>query len=261
MARPHGNSESLPVRGKVRIGSVAQYSRYPSLLGCRSTSDESGLRGFVRKLIDRASKNRLILSKSDLGVLKYILTRDKLGMGVLEPMIRDTNIEDISCSGLGSLFVEHKIFKSLRTALEFTGHEELDAFVLRLSERVKKPVTFRNPIVDATMPDGSRINIVYGDDVSKRGSNFTIRKFNEIPMSVVDLIRFGSLDYQMAAYLSIVIGEGMNVFVSGETASGKTTLLNAFMHPDAKVVSIETPRASGAAPELDPGGDQGPEAR
>ena len=100
---------------------------------------------------------------------------------MLEPMIRDTNIEDISCSGLGSLFIEHKVFDSLRTSFEFSTHEELDEFVLRLSERIKKPVTFRNPIVDATLPDGSRINIVYGDDVSKRGSNFTIRKLSRNP--------------------------------------------------------------------------------
>ena len=114
--------------------------------------------------------------------------------------------------------------------------------MLRLSERIKKPVTFRNPIVDATLPDGSRINIVYGGDVSKRGSNFTIRKFSETPMSILELRAFGTLDYLMAAYLSIVISEGMNLFVSGETASGKTTLLNAitvFIDPNAKIVSIE----------------------
>ena len=170
------------------------------------------------------------------------MVRDKLGMGILEPLIRDTHIEDISCSGLGSLFIEHKLFKSLRTSFEFSSHEELDEVVLRLSERIKKPVTFRSPIVDATLPDGSRINIVYGEDVSKRGSNFTIRKFSETPLSILQLINFGSLDFMMAAYLSLVIGDGMNLFVSGETASGKTTLLNAvtvFVEPNAKIISIE----------------------
>ena len=204
--------------------------------------DESGLRDFLRKLIRKTSDTGLALSPADHKVLKYILVRDKVGMGILEPLVRDTNIEDISCSGLGSLFIEHKIFKSLRTAFAFTNNTELDEFVLRLSDRIKKPVTFRNPIVDATLPDGSRINIVYGEDVSKRGSNFTIRKFSEVPLSILELIAFGSLDFTLASYLSIVIGEGMNVFVSGETASGKTTLLNAlnaFMYPDAKVVSIE----------------------
>ena len=205
-------------------------------------ADESGFRGFVKGLMQKTKTSGKRLSEDDLRVLKYIMTRDKLGMGPLEPLVRDVYIEDISCSGLGSLFIEHKIFKSLRTAFAFDEMAELDAFVLRLAERIKKPVTFRNPIVDATLPDGSRINIVYGDDISKQGSNFTIRKFSETPLSILELIEFGSLDFMLAAYLSLVIGEGMNVFVSGETASGKTTLLNAcnvFIHPDAKVVSIE----------------------
>ena len=205
-------------------------------------TDESGLIGLLKKLIRKTSDEGMSLSDSDRQVLKYVMARDKIGMGILEPMVRDTNIEDISCSGLGSLFIEHKIFDSLRTSFAFTSNEELDEFVLRLSERVRKPVTFRNPIIDATLPDGSRINIVYGEDVSKRGSNFTIRKFSETPLSIMDLISFGSIDFMAAAYLSLVIAEGMNVFVSGETASGKTTLMNAlnvFMHPDAKVVSIE----------------------
>ena len=212
-----------------------------SICGPQS-ADESGLRALLNRMVKKTSGGKIELTDRDLQVIKYIMIRDKLGMGILEPFIRDSNIEDISCSGLGSLFIEHKVFNSLRTAFEFTTHEELDEFVLRLAERIKKPVTFRNPIVDATLPDGSRINIVFGGDVSKRGSNFTIRKFSETPLSILELIDFGSLDFMVAAYLSLVIGEGMNVFISGETASGKTTLLNAvnvFIEPDAKIVSIE----------------------
>ena len=202
----------------------------------------SFLAALLRKLTRRTPVGGQRINERDLMVLKYVTIRDKIGMGILDPLILDPNIEDISCSGVGSLFVEHKVFKSLRTAFAFATHGELDEYVVRLSDRIKKPVTFRNPIVDATLPDGSRINIVYGIDVSKNGSNFTIRKFSETPLSIVELVKFGSLDWNMVAYLSLVIGEGMNVFVSGETASGKTTLLNslnAFMHPDDKVVSIE----------------------
>ena len=103
-------------------------------------------------------------------------------------------------------------------------------------------MTYRDPIVDASLPDGSRINIVYGSDLSKQGTNFTIRKFATTPMSVLQLVEFNTFNYEMAAYFSLVLAHGMNMFVSGETASGKTTTMNAittFIPPTAKIVSIE----------------------
>jgi flagellar protein FlaI len=188
------------------------------------------------------SKGKITLSKFQYNSLRYLLRRKLEGMGVMDPMILDPNIEDISCSGLGNIFVEHKILGGLRTSIGFDTNEALDKFVIELAEGIKHPVTFREPVVDATLPDGSRINIVYGTDVSKRGSNFTIRKFSDTPLSILELIQFGALSYDMAAYLSIILQEGMNVWVSGETASGKTTLLNAlttFIPPESKIVSIE----------------------
>jgi len=196
--------------------------------------------GFLRK--GGAKISRIKITERERKGLKYMFTRDRVGLGALDPLTSDPYIEDISCSGKGQVFIEHKIFKALKSSVDFQSHEDLDAFVLWLSERIKKPVTYRNPIVDATLPDGSRINIVFGREVSRRGSNFSIRKFAGTPISIFELIDFGSLSYQMLAYLSLVIGNEMNVFVSGETASGKTTLLNAvttFIHPMAKVVSIE----------------------
>ena len=190
----------------------------------------------------KSKGGKLHLDKEALDTIRYRLIRDKVGMGVLQPLIQDPYIEDISCSGIGPIFVEHKIFDGLKSVTGFETNEELDGFVIRLSEKIGKPVTFRDPVVDATLPDGSRINIVYGSDLSRRGSNFTIRKFASNPMSILDLVGGGALSYQVAAYLSLVIGEGMNIFVSGETASGKTTLLNAittFIPPSGKIVSIE----------------------
>ena len=196
----------------------------------------------ARKKANKKPGAKLPVSKPQLASLRYKLVRDKEGMGVLEPLILDPYIEDISCSGTGSMFLEHKIFKSLKTNITFDSTEELDTFVIQISEKIGKPVTYRNPIVDATLPDGSRINLVFGDDVSKRGSNFTIRKFSAEPLSMIQLVEFGGLTYEMAAYLSLAMLHGMNMFISGETASGKTTLMNAvtvFLHPSAKIVSIE----------------------
>lgn len=197
---------------------------------------------FKKKGNGRKRGERIPVNQQEYEALRYRVERDKIGVGVLQPLILDPNIEDISCSGLGSVYVEHKVFKGLKSTITFENEAELDDFVLRLSERIKKPVTYKNPIVDATLPDGSRINIVYGGDVSKRGSNFTIRKFATTPMSIVEIAMTRSLSWEMAAYLSLIIEEGMNMFVSGETASGKTTLMNAvttFIRPDAKIVSIE----------------------
>jgi archaeal flagellar protein FlaI len=195
--------------------------------------------GFLRK---DAGFTTLKVTQHEREALRYLYIRDKLGLGILDPLIVDPYIEDISCSGTGNVFVEHKIFKSLKSEVVFNTFEELDTFVLWLSERVKKPITYKSPIVDASLPDGSRINIVFGSEVSKRGSNFSIRKFNETPLSIFEILEGGALNYEILAYLSLVIGNGMNVFVSGETASGKTTLLNAattFIPPLAKIITIE----------------------
>jgi len=166
----------------------------------------------------------------------------KVGLGVLEPFMHDSNIEDISCSGLGNIFIEHKIFESLKAPVKFVDKKDLDAFVIKMSEKIGKPISYFNPIMDAVLPDGSRINIILGEDISKKGSNFTIRKFAETPISVLQLVEFGTLDYVMAAYFWLCLSSGLNCFIAGETASGKTTTMNAittFIPPRAKIVSIE----------------------
>jgi len=209
----------------------------------KASGNGNGKDGKLGPLLGKKkTKGQLVVNPMQYRSLRYLLKCKLEGMGVLEPMACDSYIEDISCSGLGNIFVEHKIFGGLKSAIGFGEHSELDKFVIQLAERIKHPVTFREPTVDATLPDGSRINIVYGIDVSKRGSNFTIRKFSGVPMSIMELIDTGMLTYEMAAYLSVVIHEQMNIWVSGETASGKTTLMNAlatFIPPNAKIVSIE----------------------
>ena len=184
----------------------------------------------------------VLVTERELEGLRYLILRDKQGLGNIEPIISDPYVEDVTCSGVGPLFVEHRIFGGLKSGIAFESHEELDHFVIQLSEKIGRPVTVREPIVDAVLPDGSRVNIVFGGDVSKRGSNFTIRKFSATPLSVLDLVDTGTVSYEVAAYLSLMVGTGMNVFVSGETASGKTTLLNAIttlIPPNNKIVSIE----------------------
>ena len=185
---------------------------------------------------------KVILTDQEYRAIEYLLIRDKIDMGVLKPFLSDPYIEDISCDGVGPIFIEHKIFKGLKSVIEFKVSSELDEFVVKMAERIKRPITYRNPVVDATLLDGSRINIVYGTAISRHGSNFTIRKVNEVPLSILNIIESNGLDYMSAAYLWICVEYGMSLFVSGETASGKTTLLNAittFIPPENKIVTIE----------------------
>jgi flagellar protein FlaI len=185
---------------------------------------------------------KIPLSQRDYELVKYYLIRDKVGVGFIEPFLKDPYLEDITCPGVGYMYVVHKIFGPLQTNIKFDSEEELSEFILKLSEQIGKPVSHAKPVIDATLPDGSRINIVYGKDISKKGSNFTIRKFSRVPVSVTQLIKWGTLDARLAAYLWIMLNEGMSLFVCGETASGKTTTLNAiasFIKPTAKIISIE----------------------
>jgi flagellar protein FlaI len=214
-------------------------------IGAAETPEEKTvalLKAIDASVTTKGDASKIRVTQRELDALKYLLTRDKIGFGLLAPFLIDKNIEDISCSGVGPIFIEHKIFKSVEAAVDFKTEDEVDQFVIWLGEWIKRPVTVRSPIVDAVLPDGSRINIVYGTDISKRGSNFTIRKFADVPTSVMQLVDYGTMDYMMAAYLSFVMEEGLNMFVAGATASGKTTTMNAittFILPEKKIVSIE----------------------
>jgi flagellar protein FlaI len=214
----------------------------------KTTNDDEKREALLRVLDEICTtdpderSDRVKVTPQEMEAVRYHVLRQKMGMGALQPLLQDPYIEDISCSGVGPVFIEHKIFRSLQSSIVFTCLDELDDFVVWMGECIKRPVTVRNPIVDAVLPDGSRINIVYGREISSRGSNFTIRKFSDTPISVLELIEFGTMNYVMAAYLSFALEEDMNLFVAGATASGKTTTLNAittFILPDAKIVTIE----------------------
>jgi len=210
------------------------------------------IRNFFKNIQTRLSLPLFFIKNKDDGLihvspyeynsLEYAILRDKLYLGILHPFVLDPYIEDVGADGVGRVYIEHKIFGSLKSVIEFKQEEDIDNFVVRLAERIGKPITYKNPIIDATLPDGSRLNIVYGGDITLKGSNFTIRKFTEVPYSILELIERGTLNYEMAAYLWLLIENKMSLFVSGETASGKTTTMNAlttFIPSHFKIVSIE----------------------
>ncbi|MEK6976458.1 MAG: type II/IV secretion system ATPase subunit [Candidatus Thermoplasmatota archaeon] len=178
--------------------------------------------------------------------LLYYVLRDFIGEGPLDILVHDSLIEDISCDGPHEpIFVYHRKYESVTTTIRYRDHAHLDSFVIRLAQRAGKHISIAEPILDATMRDGSRLQATLAKEVSTFGSTFTIRKFREIPFSPVDLVRFGTMSPSMLAYLWMVIQYHMSSIYAGGTASGKTTAINAimmFIPPQQKVVTIEDTR-------------------
>lgn len=185
---------------------------------------------------------KIQITESQYHNILFHLIKDRLGYSKLEPLLRDIYIEDISCIGVGAIWIVHKIFGSIETNIIFDNDIELNKYIVESSERVERPVSEAKPIVDAIMPDGSRVNFIYSRKVSLGGSSFTIRKFNETPISVCNLVNWGTWSAEMAAYLWLCCENGISIFVCGETASGKTTTLNAmttFIPFDQKCYTVE----------------------
>jgi len=176
----------------------------------------------------------------------YYLCRDFIGFNEAEPIIRDYYIEDIECNGVDApIYVVHRKFRNLQTNVKFPTIEGLASFVEKIAQRAGKYISYAKPILDGSLPDGSRVNATYTTDITSRGPTFTIRKFTKTPWTPPQLIAFKTLSPEMLAYLWILIEYKMNLLIAGGTASGKTTLLNAiafFIAPEARVVSIEDTR-------------------
>ncbi|MHB8565872.1 MAG: type II/IV secretion system ATPase subunit [Nitrososphaerales archaeon] len=173
----------------------------------------------------------------------YYAERDMVGFGGIDPLMRDPNIEDISVDGARKpVFIFHRRHESLETNLIFSNEDKLDDAIVRLVHMSGKHVSTAFPIVDATMPGRHRLAATFRKEVSPQGSTMTIRKFRADPITITDLINFGVLDYNMAAYAWLLLENRATAIVVGATASGKTTFLNALLsmlNPNSKIVTIE----------------------
>jgi archaeal flagellar protein FlaI len=173
----------------------------------------------------------------------YHAERDLVGFGKIDSLMRDPNIEDISCDGVNkSVYIWHRKYESIETTLQFENDEVLDNLVVKLVHMAGKHVSSAFPIVDASLPGKHRLAVAYRREITPFGTAFTIRKFREDPYSIVDLINIGTFTEEMAAYLWICLENRASVMVLGGTAAGKTTALNALgclIKPGSKIMTIE----------------------
>lgn len=189
------------------------------------------------------------LNSDEVQAASHYLARDILGYWTLDPLLRDPEIEDISCEGVGRpVKVWHRKLNSegwLETNVSYGEREQMDSIVTRLVHRSGKSISAFSPIVDAVLPEGFRLAATWGQEVTSLGSSFSIRKQRNDPFTVTELVKAGTFTPRLAAYLWMLLDLRGFVLISGVTASGKTTLLNSLatiLNPAWKIVSIEDTR-------------------
>ena len=197
------------------------------------------------KLNQMISDYEIRLTETEFNKILYYIYRNFLGLDKIEPLMQDPGIEDISCDGDGiPIFIFHRKYGSLKTNIIFEEGDNLNKFISKLAQRSGKHISVAEPLLDGALPDGSRLQATYstGGDIAMRGSTFTIRKFTKDPLTIIDFMNFGTIPSMIAAYLWLAIEYRNSVLVSGGTATGKTSALNAlslFLAPESKIVSIE----------------------
>ncbi len=197
----------------------------------------------AKKIIDKYRISLGWLPDVSWYKILYHAERDLVGFGRIDPLMRDPNIEDISCDGVNKpVYVWHRNYESIETNIEFENDEELDNMVVKLVHMAGKHVSSAFPIVDASLPGKHRLAVCYRREVTPFGTAFSIRKFREDPYSIVDLINLGTFSEEMASYFWLCLENRASIMVLGGTAAGKTTALNALtclIKPGSKIITIE----------------------
>jgi archaeal flagellar protein FlaI len=218
------------------------------LLGSEGTTMRSSdKRTYLRQTVENYLKTRNTnLSPLSLERINYYIVRDFVGYGPVDVLMADEALEDISCDGVEiPLFVFHTRYESVKCSVMFEDEDQLNNFIVSLGQRCGKQVSRSNPILDGTTPEGHRVQATYSREITTRGASFTIRRFKEKPWTPVDLIKAGTANADMVAYLWLSAELGWSMIICGGPASGKTSTLNAaalFIPPTAKIVSLEDTR-------------------
>jgi len=178
--------------------------------------------------------------------LMYFVVRDFVGLNEIEPLLHDPFIEDFGLSGVDTpVYIVHRVYGSMVTNIRFDDMEYLNNFVIKLSERCGRYISYAKPLLGGTLPDGSRVQATLAKDVTTKGPTFSIRKFRRNPFSPVDIMNLGTASAEELAYLWFLVEHSASLLICGGVSTGKTTFLNSismFIPPENKIVSIEDVR-------------------
>ena len=197
------------------------------------------------KVSELINSYRLPIDPASFHKILYYTERNYIGYGQINAIMGDSQIEDISCDGVGvPVFIYHRKYQSVKSNITYE-EDDLNNFVTTLAQRSGKHISAGTPMVHATLPEGSRLQATLGREITTRGSSYSIRKFKEEPFTPVDLIKFKTFSVEELAFLWLCIENNRSMLFCGGTASGKTSALNAlslFIPPNSKIVTIEDTR-------------------
>ncbi|MEM0333030.1 MAG: type II/IV secretion system ATPase subunit [Candidatus Aenigmatarchaeota archaeon] len=216
-------------------------------ISLEEVKEESKALEYLENNVNKVIKNLGIeLTSTQYLKIMYYVYRDFIGYNEINTILNDPYVEDISCDGVNiPVYVVHRKFGSLKTNVVFNDAEKLRKFIIKLAQRSGRYVSYAEPILDATLPDGSRVAATLAQDVATRGGTFTIRKFTEKPFSPIEQLELKTVNEDILAYIWFLIEHRASMLVVGGTATGKTSFLNSicmFIKPEAKIVSIEDTR-------------------
>jgi flagellar protein FlaI len=225
------------------------YKRLRNILGYELKApepEETLVESYNKQVPEILEKHEKVTGEiNDIGLrkIRYYLERDMVGYGKIDAFMYDHSVEDISCTGINKpIYLWHRKYENIKTSVIYPEAEELDNFVMKVVHRAGKHVSIAYPIVDLTLPKKHRLAVSFGKETTPAGTSFTIRKFREDPLTIIDLIENETIDETIAAYLWLLMDNKMSVMIAGATGAGKTTALNAIAcltNPEYKMISIE----------------------
>jgi pilus assembly protein CpaF len=232
----HESDPYAELKGRIHHACIASLG--PELF--KENSDEELAEKVLRTVTEQLALDRTPLTREERRLIVSDITDDILGYGPMEPLLRDETVTEVMVNGYDRVYVE-RYGKLERTAVRFVDEAHLLRIIDKIVSQVGRRVDEASPMVDARLPDGSRVNAII-PPLSLKGPTLTVRKFARDPYTVNDLIAFGSLTSKSAQFLAACVRGKLNVLISGGTGTGKTTTLNvlsAFVPNDERIVTIE----------------------
>jgi Type IV secretory pathway, VirB11 components, and related ATPases involved in archaeal flagella biosynthesis len=240
VVEPHLDSATEEILNQVR--DILQRSFDIDFTDLETEEAEQYLQEEIDRIVD---KYNISMTPEQREKIRYYAKRDFAGLGKLQPLMNDTEIEDISCDGTGiPVYAYHRNpeFGSVATNVSWDDPDDLDSFVMKLAQRCGQSISVSQPLLDGSLPDGSRVQATLATDIARHGSNFTIRRFTDDPLTPVHMMDYETEDPRMMSYLWTLVENEKSILVCGTTGAGKTSQLNAlslFIKPEKKIVSIE----------------------